>query len=273
MVLKNLPNYTFTWKGFLALFLGGLLPLIFLEILGLVFRFAFNIVFSGTYFYMLVSNVLMWLGAILAFDYFVCRPATHQKLRFRFSSKDLSTYLIIFPMIFGMMLIAEFMVSLVPTTGYFFGYMYDKFSEIMEMVSGNLLFTILTAVIMAPIFEEIVFRGIIQKGLINKGMNPNKAIWISAISFGIIHGNPWQLIGAILLGYVLGVVYHKTKSLLLPILLHFFNNLVATISLEYGHSESFSELLNVSEYIILAVGIILFSTFYILFLRKYKTIN
>ena len=75
------------------------------------------------------------------------------------------------------------------------------------------------AVVMAPIFEEIVFRGILQKGLINKGWEPTKAIWVSAIVFGFVHGNPWQFVGAVLLGYVLGLVYHRTKSLLMPILL------------------------------------------------------
>ena len=128
------------------------------------------------------------------------------------------------------------------------------------------------AVIMAPIFEEIIFRGIIQKGLINNGIKPVKAIWISAILFGLVHGNPWQFVGAVLLGYVLGIVYEKTKSLLLPILLHAFNNLTSTLLITFTDTESFSIALKVPEWTIFLAGIILFSTFCYLFLHKNKVI-
>ena len=80
-----------------------------------------------------------------------------------------------------------------------------------------------------PIIEEIIFRGIIQKGMINNGVKPRNAILVSALIFGIVHFNPWQFIGAFLLGIVLGVVYFKTKSLLMSIFLHFFNNTIAEI--------------------------------------------
>ena len=129
---------------------------------------------------------------------------------------------------------------------------------------------IVLAVIMAPIFEEIVFRGIIQKGLINKGMNPATAIIISSVVFGLVHGNPWQFVGAVLLGCVLGFVYHKTKSLLLPILLHAFNNLCSSILIFYGDSESFADVFRISEWLVLGIGIILFAVFYYLFIRKYR---
>jgi len=36
--------------------------------------------------------------------------------------------------------------------------------------------------------------------------------------------NPWQFIGAGLLGIIFGIVYYRTKSLFLPMLLHFLNN-------------------------------------------------
>ena len=129
---------------------------------------------------------------------------------------------------------------------------------------------IVLAVIMAPIFEEIVFRGIIQKGLINKGMNPATAIIIASVVFGLVHANPWQFVGAVLLGCVLGFVYHRTKSLLLPILLHAFNNLCSSILIFYGDSESFADVFRISEWLVLGIGIILFAVFYYLFTRKYR---
>ena len=44
-----------------------------------------------------------------------------------------------------------------------------------------------------------------------------------------------------LLGLVLGVVYYKTKSLLMPILLHAFNNFISAYLLLNGNSESVTE--------------------------------
>ena len=220
--------------------------------------------------FLLISNAIMWIGAILAFDYFICRPQTGKKLNFNFSPKNVSTYLLIFPMMLGMMLIAEFITGRIPVTGPFFGKMYEFFLKLMEQMSKDTSVMMMLAVFMAPIFEEIVFRGIIQKGMINKGMKPMKAIWISALIFGIVHGNPWQFVGAVLLGFVLGIVYERTKSLLMPILLHAFNNGVSTVLLHYGKTESFADFFGLSEYLILAVGIALFALFYYLFTRKYR---
>ncbi len=269
--MKQLPLYKFTWAGFLALFFGALIPIIiagiFLGFYGVVTKQDLQ----NQQWVLLLNNLLLWVGAIFAFDYFVCRPDTKMPLNFNFELKDFKTHLLIFPMIFGMMLIAEFFTSIIPTEGFFFGSMYEMFSEIMEKLGNDFGFTILLAVVLAPIFEEIVFRGIIQKGLINKGVNPIKAIWISALAFGLIHGNPWQFLGATLLGYVLGIVYHKTGSLLLSILLHCFNNAVATFMAFLFDVESFAEIFHISEYWVLMAGILVFFTFNYLFLKKYKT--
>ncbi|MFN8362534.1 MAG: CPBP family intramembrane glutamic endopeptidase [Cloacibacterium normanense] len=126
----------------------------------------------------------------------------------------------------------------------------------------------LLTVLFAPFLEEILFRGIIQKGLINKGVKPAKAIIFSALAFGIFHLNPWQTVNAFLLGLVLGVVYYKTKSLLMPILLHAFNNFISAYLLLNGNSESVTENLHLPEYYGLIVGIVLLSVSYYLFMYR-----
>jgi len=83
---------------------------------------------------------------------------------------------------------------------------------------------ILSALIFAPFFEEILFRGIIFKGLLST-YSSKKAIIISAIIFGIFHGQPAMIPGAIFLGLCFGYVYFKTNSLGLTILLHSATNL------------------------------------------------
>lgn len=78
--------------------------------------------------------------------------------------------------------------------------------------------------------EEWGFRGIILKMLLPFGKHG--AIIISAILFGIAHQNPVNAIFATVFGTLLGICYEYTRSLKLPILIHFLNNAISvTISL------------------------------------------
>ena len=260
----------FDWKGAFALIGGMIVGTAAVSVINVFSMFVFNENLQYNDFYLMLTNAAGFVGAIFAFDYFIARPQTGRKLNFNFSPTNVGTYLLIFPMMLGMMFIAEFITSQIPITGPFFGEYYEFFSRLMEQMTKDKATMIVLAVIMAPIFEEIVFRGIIQKGLINKGMNPATAIIISSVVFGLVHGNPWQFVGAVLLGCVLGLVYHKTKSLLLPILLHAFNNLCSSILIFYGDTESFAEVFHISEWIVLGIGIMLFAVFYYLFTRKYR---
>lgn len=263
-------KFIFDWKGAFALIGGMIVGTAAVSVINVFSMFVFNENLQYNDFYLMLTNAAGFVGAIFAFDYFIARPQTGRKLNFNFSPTNVGTYLLIFPMMLGMMFIAEFITSQIPITGPFFGEYYEFFSRLMEQMTKDKATMIVLAVIMAPIFEEIVFRGIIQKGLINKGMNPATAIIISSVVFGLVHGNPWQFVGAVLLGCVLGFVYHKTKSLLLPILLHAFNNLCSSILIFYGDSESFADVFRLSEWIVLGIGIMLFAVFYYLFTLKYR---
>ena len=264
------PKFTFTWLGGLILFAGFVTGSVAVGFFNVFWMFVVKENLQYKDWFLMVSNAIVFLTSIAFFDFFVVRPTTQKKLNFNFSPTNFYTYLLVFPMMLGMMFIGEFVTSQIPITGPFFGKYYDFFTDLMSQLTNNPVVMVITAVIMAPIFEEIIFRGIIQKGLINKGVKPWKAIIIASVIFGLVHGNPWQFVGAVLLGCVLGLVYYKTKSLLLPMLLHGFNNLCSSILILYTKNESFSEALKVSEYIILLVGIILFSLFCFLFMKKYK---
>lgn len=263
-------NYIFDWKGALALIGGMIIGSSIVAVINVISIFIFKENLQYQDFYLVLANAFGFLGAIFSFDYFICRPQTGRKLNFNFAPRNFVTYLLIFPMMLGMMFIGEFISSQIPVSGPFFGEFYEYFSRMMEQMTKDKGTLILLAVIMAPIFEEIVFRGIIQKGLINKGVKPWPAIIISAIIFGLVHGNPWQFVGAVLLGSVLGLVYYKTKSLLLSILLHAFNNLCSAMLIFYGKTESFADNFQVSEWIVLGIGILLFGIFFYLFMKKYR---
>jgi membrane protease YdiL (CAAX protease family) len=263
-------KFIFDWMGAIALIGGMLVGSSLIAGANVISIYAFHENLQYKDFYLVFANAAGFLSAIFAFDYFIVRAQTGRNLNFNFSPTNFFTYLLIFPMMLGMMFIGEFITSKIPISGPFFGEYYQYFERLMQQMTSDKATLILLAVVMAPIFEEIIFRGIIQKGLINKGVKPWKAILIAAIVFGLVHGNPWQFVGAVLLGFVLGLVYYKTKSLLLPILLHAFNNLCSAMLIFYTDTESFAETFKISEWMILGIGIILFSIFCYLFLNKYK---
>lgn len=94
-------------------------------------------------------------------------------------------------------------------------------SELIE--SSPIWVILIVAVILGPIVEELIFRKLMMDkfGIYGDRM----AIVVSAIAFGIFHGNFYQLFYATLLGLVLGYIYAKTSNILYPILLHMIINL------------------------------------------------
>lgn len=264
------PKFTFTWLGGLTLVVGLFVGTMAVSLFNTLWMIIFKENLELKEWFLMVANSVGFLTAIAFFDFFIVRRTTNMKLNFNFSSVNFYTYLLIFPMMIGMMFISEFITDQIPTTGPFFGDFYQYFTQLMSQLTDDPVIMLIMTVIMASIFEEIIFRGIIQKGLINKGVEPWKAILYAAIIFGVVHGNPWQFISAVMLGCVLGLVYHKTKSLLMPMLLHGFNNLTLSLLVIYGKNESFAKAFKVSEWLILAIGIILFSVFYYLFMKRYK---
>jgi membrane protease YdiL (CAAX protease family) len=73
--------------------------------------------------------------------------------------------------------------------------------------------SLFTLVIVAPLTEELLFRGVILHGFLSRYTVTKSIVW-SAILFGLIHLNPWQLTSGIGLGLLLGWWLVRTSSLL-----------------------------------------------------------
>ena len=95
--------------------------------------------------------------------------------------------------------------------------------EAVEMASGNATgFSMyLYACILGPIGEELLFRGLVLRTL--KPWGKQTAIVVSAILFGVFHGNLAQIPFAFLVGLMLGYVAVE-YSVIWSIALHIFNN-------------------------------------------------
>ncbi len=74
--------------------------------------------------------------------------------------------------------------------------------------------------------EESLFRGFFQRSL-EEEMSPLFAIAITSVIFSILHFNPIGFIPLIVIGLYLGAAAYFSRSIALPILLHFINNAVA----------------------------------------------
>jgi membrane protease YdiL (CAAX protease family) len=83
-----------------------------------------------------------------------------------------------------------------------------------------------SAMFIAPAFEELFFPGILLRGFIGN-YNPVVSVVLSALLFGIFHMNAPQFVNAFLIGLILGIVYYSTRSLILCVAIHALNNGIA----------------------------------------------
>lgn len=77
----------------------------------------------------------------------------------------------------------------------------------------------------APIFEEIIFRGFTMNAYHKANGSKILALVMSAIIFGMMHGNPVQIFFAFVVGLVLGYTAME-YGIIWSILLHIVNNFV-----------------------------------------------
>jgi membrane protease YdiL (CAAX protease family) len=100
------------------------------------------------------------------------------------------------------------------------------------MAKQAFIFAVIVMGIIPGIMEELFFRGLILDGL-QRNYSQLKAIIISALLFGLIHLNPWQFYGGLIMGLIMALICIKTNSIFLSIYMHFFNNTLYTITVKY----------------------------------------
>ncbi|MCZ8538318.1 CPBP family intramembrane metalloprotease [Paenisporosarcina quisquiliarum] len=91
-----------------------------------------------------------------------------------------------------------------------------------------LIFMMITSTLTAPISEEFVFRGLLLNRLIKK-TNMWLGILISSLAFASVHMQWEKLFATFLFGVIASLIYLKTKSLFVPILLHIVHNAIVFI--------------------------------------------
>lgn len=98
--------------------------------------------------------------------------------------------------------------TVLPPPEWFTDYLKDLVSA-----ETSLWGSIISLVVVAPLTEELLVRGLILRGFLSH-YSPRKAILVSALFFGLLHLNPWQFIGATILGVLFAWWFIETRSML-----------------------------------------------------------
>lgn len=173
--------------------------------------------FTATVLYIIVVTVIILIAYFINYR----RKLT---LNFSFRLKRLRLLPLLFLVLFSFQLTINLPFQKIYNT---------LFSIALHNSSYSMVF-ILNAILIGPLLEEILFRGIILKGLLSN-YSPKKAILISAIIFGLIHGQPSMIPGAICFGLLFGYIYYKTHSIGTTILLHAATNLFGIFASYLNH--------------------------------------
>jgi membrane protease YdiL (CAAX protease family) len=109
--------------------------------------------------------------------------------------------------------------------------------EILDKTHDPKLATLLviTAVLIAPVYEELLFRGHLQTLLRYFLRRPWPAILLSSAAFALVH--PWWTQPPIFfLALCLGYAYERTNNLWVPILIHALFNATSVVISVFVHT-------------------------------------
>ncbi len=93
--------------------------------------------------------------------------------------------------------------------------------------TGSLILSLISTAVLPAVFEEMSFRGILLERL--RPFGDRFAVVVSALLFGLAHGNIIQIPFAFVLGLFFGYIVVRTNNILLAMLLHFLNNGISVL--------------------------------------------
>ncbi len=114
----------------------------------------------------------------------------------------------------------------------------DELDSFVEETYGNLLvvnngfeavLVVFVVAVVPAVAEETFFRGFVQKSFEYK-YKPIIAAIITALFFGIYHFNPYGFVALTCLGLYFGFSAYISKSIFIPVILHFANNFFSILA-------------------------------------------
>lgn len=105
----------------------------------------------------------------------------------------------------------------------------SAYNEASAALNDTSIWALLATVIAAPLAEEVIFRGLIQSRL-NRAMPSWLAVVVSALLFGLCHGQAVWMVYAFLLGLFFGWIALRSKSILPTVIAHMVFNAIGHFS-------------------------------------------
>lgn len=101
-----------------------------------------------------------------------------------------------------------------------------QFMDALILTANPLWLLILTVIVIVPIYEELIFRGFMWSGLVGTKLGVWGTAILTSVVFVVIHVQyGWvELLGIFALAMLFSYARLLSGSLLLPIILHIFNN-------------------------------------------------
>lgn len=131
----------------------------------------------------------------------------------------------------------------------------------------------ITAVLVAPLAEELLFRGLIYR-LARRTWGAWPAAVVSSLLFGLIHGEPWFLFGLVALGLILAALYETTGSLLAPVIAHALHNAVSLFLIIRQPDQLAEDLaLETTDWVLLAVSVAALAVIAVLLSRRTRRLG
>ncbi len=122
----------------------------------------------------------------------------------------------------GVCMLANIAASIFVTIFESVGAQTPDFPDYLEPTVSSLAWNIFVFAVLPALCEELVFRGYILRTLRRYG--DWFAVMVSALVFGLMHGNLAQIPFAIITGIALGWLYIMTENIWLAVSVHFINN-------------------------------------------------
>jgi len=152
----------------------------------------------------------------------------HRRVRLRLLPSRLSPGEIVVAVI-GMLALSQALDSLVLLLGVGTGPALEWMNRTLAAASrGGLVLAVIVVGLLAPVGEELFFRGYMLTRL-RQAWSAGPAILVTAIAFGIIHGEWVHGVLAAGIGIYLGVVTERSGSVLPSIVCHAANNTASVL--------------------------------------------
>lgn len=94
--------------------------------------------------------------------------------------------------------------------------------DYLQPTPTSLLINLFVFAVLPALLEELVFRGYVLRAL--RPYGDWFAVIVSAMLFGLMHGNIAQIPFALIVGVALGWLYVMTDNIWIPVAVHFINN-------------------------------------------------